>query len=102
MSPTSTVVSNVVTYNVTIQLTKPPSTVKSGMTANVSVIVASATNVLELPTSAVTTTGRISTVTLLEERQADDADRHDRPGRRHHHPDQSPDYRPATSWSSRP
>ena len=36
------------------------------MTANVSVIVASADNVLELPTSAITTTGRLSTVTLLK------------------------------------
>lgn len=66
VSSTSTVVSNVVTYNVTVALQKPPSTVKPGMTTTVSVIVASATNVLELPTSAITTAGRISTVTLLQ------------------------------------
>jgi macrolide-specific efflux system membrane fusion protein len=66
VSPVSTVVSNVVTYDVTVSLTNPPSDVKPGMTANVSVIVASADNVLELPTSAITTTGRFSTVTVLK------------------------------------
>ncbi|MGH9115010.1 MAG: efflux RND transporter periplasmic adaptor subunit [Acidimicrobiales bacterium] len=67
VSPTSTVVSNVVTYDVTVALADPPSNVKPGMTAQVSVVVASASNVLEVPTSAVTTLGRLSTVTLLKE-----------------------------------
>ena len=66
VSPVSTVVSNVVTYDVTVGLTDPPSDVKPGMTANVSVVVASANNVLELPTSAITTAGRLSTVTVLK------------------------------------
>jgi macrolide-specific efflux system membrane fusion protein len=66
VSPVSSVVSNVVTYDVTVSLTNPPSDVKPGMTANVAVIVASADNVLELPTSAITTTGRLSTVTVLK------------------------------------
>jgi multidrug efflux pump subunit AcrA (membrane-fusion protein) len=66
ISPTSTTVSNVVTYDATIALTSPPTTVKSGMTASVSVTVASANNVLEVPSSAVTTTGRASTVTVIK------------------------------------
>lgn len=66
VSPISTVVSNVVTYDVTVALTAPPAEVRPGMTANVSVVVGSAANVLELPTSAITTTGRISTVVLLK------------------------------------
>jgi HlyD family secretion protein len=65
VAPTSTVVSNVVTYDVTIALDSPPSTVKVGMTADVSVVVQTATNTLELPSAAITTTGPISTVTVL-------------------------------------
>ena len=65
VSSTSTVVSNVVTYDVTIALKSPPSTVKVGMTADVSVVVQTATNTLELPSAAITTTGPISTVTVL-------------------------------------
>jgi macrolide-specific efflux system membrane fusion protein len=65
LSPTSTIVSNVVTYNVTVDLTQPPSDVKPGMTASLSVVVASAANVLEVPTSAITGAGRLSTVTVL-------------------------------------
>jgi len=65
VSPTSTVSSNVVTYDVTVSLTDPASSVRLGMTANVDVITASATNVMVVPNSAVTTTGNTSTVTLL-------------------------------------
>ncbi len=65
IAPTSTVVSNVVTYDVTIALEGPPSTVKVGMTADVSVVVQTATDVTELPSAAITTTGPISTVTVL-------------------------------------
>jgi multidrug efflux pump subunit AcrA (membrane-fusion protein) len=64
VSPVSTVVSNVVTYDVTIALTNPPSDVQSGMSATVAVTVAEVGNTLELPSSAITTTGRISTVQL--------------------------------------
>jgi len=63
---TSTVVSNVVTYDVTISLTSPPSGVKPGMTANVAVVVGEADNVVELPTADITTRGTTSTVTLLK------------------------------------
>jgi multidrug efflux pump subunit AcrA (membrane-fusion protein) len=66
VSPTSSVVSNVVTYPVTVALTNPPSTVKQGMTAQVAVIVQTATNVLELPSAAITTTGSISTVKVID------------------------------------
>jgi macrolide-specific efflux system membrane fusion protein len=52
VSPVSTVVSNVVTYDDTVTLTAPPSDVESGMSATVAVTVASAANVLELPSSA--------------------------------------------------
>jgi multidrug efflux pump subunit AcrA (membrane-fusion protein) len=65
VAATSTVVSNVVTYDVTIALDSPPATVKVGMTADVSVVVQTATDVLELPSAAITTTGPLSTVTVL-------------------------------------
>lgn len=64
VSATSTVVSNVVTYDETISLTNPPATVKSGMTATVAVTTQSESNVLEVPNAAITTLGRLSTVTL--------------------------------------
>jgi multidrug efflux pump subunit AcrA (membrane-fusion protein) len=66
VSSTSTVVSNVVTYNETIALINPPAEVKDGMTAQVSVVDQTANNVLELPSSAITTVGTASTVELLQ------------------------------------
>jgi len=65
IAPASTVVNNVVTYPVTISLIAPPATLKDGMTAQVSVIVQTALNVLELPSAAITTTGNVSTVKVL-------------------------------------
>jgi multidrug efflux pump subunit AcrA (membrane-fusion protein) len=65
VSPTSTVSNNVVTYDVTIAIDDPPSDVKVGMTADVTVITASKTGVLIVPSAAVTTTGTRSTVTVL-------------------------------------
>ncbi len=53
----STVVSNVVTYNVTITMSNPPAGVKPGMTASVSVVIAQRDNVLNLPTADITTRG---------------------------------------------
>ena len=78
VSSTSTVVSNVVTYNETIALSTRPPTVKEGMTADVSVVDQTASNVLELPSSAITTTGTVSTVELAPERQDDGHADHDR------------------------
>jgi multidrug efflux pump subunit AcrA (membrane-fusion protein) len=66
VSLTSTVVSDVVTYDETVALINPPSTVKEGMTADVSVVDQTATNALYVPSAAVTTTGTTSTVQLLE------------------------------------
>ncbi len=66
VSSTSTVVSNVVTYDATITLVNPPVEVKEGMTANVSVVTETRANVLELPSSAITTNGNASTVELLQ------------------------------------
>ncbi|MDQ1419678.1 MAG: hypothetical protein QOJ52_1640 [Acidimicrobiaceae bacterium] len=62
---TSTVVSNVVTYNVTVALVDPPSGVKPGMTASVSVVTNQRDGVLELPTADITTRGGTSSVTLI-------------------------------------
>jgi multidrug efflux pump subunit AcrA (membrane-fusion protein) len=67
ISPTSVVTSNVVTYDETITLKDPPATVLDGMTADVSVVVATAANVLEVPSAAVTTTELASTVTVLKD-----------------------------------
>lgn len=67
VSNTSSVVSNVVTYNETIALVNPPSEVKDGMTADVSVIDQTVANALQLPSSAITTTGTVSTVELLRD-----------------------------------
>jgi multidrug efflux pump subunit AcrA (membrane-fusion protein) len=70
VAPTSTVSSNVVTYDVTIALRSPPSVVRLGMTADVNVITQTRTNVLLVPSSAVTTTGNASTVTILQGRKS--------------------------------
>ena len=66
VSLTSTVVSDVVTYDETIVLVNPPATVKEGMTADVSVVDQTATNALYVPSAAVTTTGAVSTVEVLK------------------------------------
>ena len=62
---TSTVVSNVVTYNVTMALDNLTPLVKPGMSANVSVVVAKADNVLHVPTAAVRGSAATATVTLM-------------------------------------
>ncbi|MCL4442611.1 MAG: efflux RND transporter periplasmic adaptor subunit [Actinobacteria bacterium] len=67
VSPTSTIVSNVVTYDVTIALNNAPATIKDGMTADVSVVVASASNTLEVPNAAISTVGPLSTVTTIQD-----------------------------------
>ncbi len=70
----STVTSNVVTYNVTIALDSTSPQVKVGMTASVDVTVAQKDNVLVLPASALSGRGETATVTVRtangdEERQ---------------------------------
>jgi multidrug efflux pump subunit AcrA (membrane-fusion protein) len=62
----SVVVSNVVTYNVTVSILNPPATVKPGMTANVAVTTAKRDAVLTLPSSAISGTGSSATVQLQQ------------------------------------
>jgi len=65
VSPVSTVTNNVVEYAVTIALENAPKSLKDGMTAQVAIVVQSASNVLLLPSAAITTTGSTSTVSVL-------------------------------------
>ncbi len=58
----STVVSNVVTYNAVVSFDDLPAGVKPGMTANVSVVVASRDNVVSVPSAAISTVGGVSSV----------------------------------------
>jgi RND family efflux transporter MFP subunit len=62
---TSTVVSNVVTYNVTFALDNAERRLKPGMTADVSVVVAERDNAVHVPTAAVTGSGANASVTVL-------------------------------------
>jgi multidrug efflux pump subunit AcrA (membrane-fusion protein) len=62
----SVTVSNVVTYNLVVSILGAPSTLKPGMTANVSVTTAEKDNVLELPSSAITATGNTAVVQVLQ------------------------------------
>jgi multidrug efflux pump subunit AcrA (membrane-fusion protein) len=61
----ATVVSNVVTYNVTVALDNAAGDVKPGMSASVAVFVGRADNVLHVPTAAVRGTGTTGTVTVV-------------------------------------
>lgn len=61
--------SGVVNYPVTVQLTNPDPQVKPGMSAIVNIIVAKDKNVLLVPSLAVHTSGRRSTVTVLYQGQ---------------------------------
>ena len=81
---TSTVVSNVVTYNVTFAFDNPtPAGVKPGMTAEVDVIVAETDNVVHVPTSAVTGTRHERQRDRARRQEADDPPGRRRPARRH-------------------
>jgi HlyD family secretion protein len=65
IDPNSTVVSNVVTYNVTIGLDQAPANVKQGMTATATVTTAERDNAVRVPTAAVTgrnATGRVTVI----------------------------------------
>jgi multidrug efflux pump subunit AcrA (membrane-fusion protein) len=66
ISPTSTVVSNVVEYAVTIDVTSTmPSTVRTGQSASIVITTGSVTNALYVPSTAVTTVGGRSIVTVI-------------------------------------
>lgn len=59
----STVSNNVVEYGVTVTLTSDATNIRLGQTATVTITTATRTNVLSVPTSAVTTTAGRATVT---------------------------------------
>lgn len=69
ISPTSTLVSNVVTYYATVTLSQSDPSVKPGMTASVNVITSEKDNVLHVPSSAVSGTGSTGTVTVVNGKQ---------------------------------
>ena len=67
VSPTSTVVSNVVEYAVTLGLAgTPPTGVRPGQSASILITTGEATNALYVPSSAISTTGGSSYVTVIE------------------------------------
>ena len=65
IDPMSTVVSSVVTYGVTLQLTDKPTGVRAGQTVSVQVSVDKADDALYLPASAVRGTGDQGVVTVV-------------------------------------
>jgi multidrug efflux pump subunit AcrA (membrane-fusion protein) len=65
----STLVSNVVTYYALVTLNSVPPTVKPGMTASVTVIIAKRDDVLNVPSAAVRGSGNTGTVTILNGKQ---------------------------------
>jgi multidrug efflux pump subunit AcrA (membrane-fusion protein) len=64
VSPSATVVSNVVDYYATFVLNRTDPRLRTGMTANASVTVAEADNVIRVPNAAVHTTGGTTMVTV--------------------------------------
>jgi multidrug efflux pump subunit AcrA (membrane-fusion protein) len=69
ISPTATVVSNVVDYYVTFVLNLTDPRLREGMTVNAAVTVAQADNAVRVPNAAVHTTGGTTTVTVLSNGQ---------------------------------
>jgi len=63
---TSTVVSNVVTYNVVAVLAQAVTGVKPGMTASMQVIINEKDNVVKVPSASVSGAGSASSVRLME------------------------------------
>jgi len=69
VSPSATVVSNVVDYYVSFVLNRTDPRLREGMTANASVTVAQADNAVRVPNAAVRTTGGTTMVTILSKGQ---------------------------------
>jgi len=69
ISPSATVVSNVVDYYVSFVLNRTDPRLREGMTANASVTVAQADNAVRVPNAAVRTTGGTTMVTVLSNGQ---------------------------------
>jgi hypothetical protein len=64
MDAQSTVSNNVVEYGVTVSLSNPLAATKLGQTASISITTDTRTGVLTAPSSAITTVGAVSTVTV--------------------------------------
>ncbi|HEX9116552.1 MAG TPA: efflux RND transporter periplasmic adaptor subunit [Anaerolineae bacterium] len=69
IAPAGTLTQGVVNYPVTISLNKPPEGVKTGMTANLNVIIDQRSNVLVVPNRAIRTVNRQKVVSVLFEGQ---------------------------------
>lgn len=69
ISPSATVVSNVVDYYVSFVLNRTDPRLREGMTTNASVIVAQADNAVRVPNAAVRTTSGTTMVTVLSKGQ---------------------------------
>ncbi len=69
ISPSATVVSNVVNYYVSFVLNRTDPRLREGMTTNASVIVAQADNAVRVPNAAVRTTSGTTMVTVLAKGQ---------------------------------
>ncbi|MFB9526321.1 efflux RND transporter periplasmic adaptor subunit [Nonomuraea roseola] len=67
IEPVAATSDNVVQYPVTISFTEVPDQVRLGQTATVEVVTGTAENVVTVPSSAITTAGGQSTVTLLKD-----------------------------------
>lgn len=67
IATTSVVTDNVVTYLVTVTLQDPPRRIKVGQTSAVEVVLDEAANAIVVPSSAVSTTGTSSTVTVYDD-----------------------------------
>jgi len=70
LDTTSTVVSNVVTYAGTVTLDQVPAGLRSGMTATITVVTASKSGVIAIPSAAITTKGGTNTVTVSQNGQS--------------------------------
>ncbi len=70
VSPTGTTQSGVTTFNVTVNVTNTDNAMKSGMSANVSIIIAQKQNVVTVPSIAVHSKGSTQTVSLAPVGQA--------------------------------
>ncbi|TGE31775.1 efflux RND transporter periplasmic adaptor subunit [Desulfosporosinus sp. Sb-LF] len=70
VSPTGTTQSGVTTFNVTVNVTNTDNAMKSGMSANVSIIIAQKKNVVTVPSIAVHSKGSTQTVSLAPVGQA--------------------------------
>ena len=64
MDLASTVTNNVVEYGVTVTLDSPPTGLRLGQTASVSITTGTKASVLYVPSSSITTVGPLKTVTL--------------------------------------